>query len=91
VRAWLLRRAEAVKARELDLIHGPPPSLGAMHERHRVAASHWHSPLLRGVRSAYGGLHTAAYAQLLALGDATFSPAGLILTALLIYLLIYWL
>jgi hypothetical protein len=91
VRAWLLGRVEAVKARELDLIHGPPTSVAAMHERHRVAASHWRSPLLRGARSAYGALHTAIYAQLLALGDATFSPAGLILSALLVYLLVYWL
>jgi hypothetical protein len=91
VRAWLLSRVSAVKSRELDLIHGPPASLKAMHVRHQVAAAHWKSPVPRNLRVVWGWLHTAAYALLLALMDAAFSPAGAVLAVLALLTLVYWL
>lgn len=91
VRAWLLVRVTAVREREINLIHGPPASLAAMHARHQQAAAHWQSGLIRGLRTGWGWLHTAIYAQLLALADATFSPAGALLAVLFLLALIYWL
>jgi hypothetical protein len=91
VRAWLLMRASAVKDRPLDLIHGPPATIGALHARHAQAAAHWKSPVPRSLRTAWGWLHTAVYAQLLVLADAMFSPAGAVLAVLFILACWHWL
>lgn len=91
VRAWLLKRAEALKARELNLIHGPPPTLGAMHQRHKTAAAHWNGALPRNARLGWGALHTAVAAILYAALDAVFSPAGAVITVLAILIAINWL
>jgi hypothetical protein len=91
VRAWLLGHLKPVLARDLDLIHGPPASIGALHARHAQAAAHWKSPVPHALRTVWGWLHTAAYAQLLAVADATFSPAGAVLAVLLILACWHWL
>jgi hypothetical protein len=92
VRAWLQGRATAFAAREFDVIHGPPPTLARMHERHRVAASHWSAALISKPRMAWGLLHTALAAVLYAALDALFSPVGAILAATFILTAVhYWL
>lgn len=91
VRAWLAGRLSKLGQHPLDLIHGPPASIGAMHARHQQAAAHWKSPAARGLRTAWGWLHTAVYAAWITLMDATFSPAGALLAVLFVLTLIYWL
>ena len=77
--------------RELDLIHGPPPSIPAMHARHQAAAGHWNGAAFRGARTGWGWLHTAIATVLYALLDAVFSPAGAIIAALFLLALFNWL
>lgn len=91
VRAWLLSRLEAARKRELDLVHGPPGSLGSIHARHQRAAAHWNGALPRNLRLGWGALHTAIAAVLYAALDAAFSPAGALLAVLFIIACWHWL
>jgi hypothetical protein len=89
---WLQKRGAAFTAREFDVIHGPPPTLARMHERHRVAASHWDAAIIRKPRAAWGLLHITLAAALYAVLDALFSPVGALITALSVYISIhFWL
>lgn len=89
---WVQKRGAAFAAREFDVIHGPPPTLARMHERHRVAASHWDAALIRKPRQAWGLLHIALAAVLYAALDALFSPVGAVLAGLFILTAIhFWL
>jgi len=90
-RAWLLTRIERAKARELNLVNGPPPSIRQMHARHAAAAGHWQGGFPKGCRLAWGWLHTAVFTLVLAALDAAFSPAGAIIAVLFIYALLHWL
>ncbi len=91
VRARFLGRLERVKARELNLVNGPPSTIAAMHARHAQAAAHWEGALPRRARLAWGWLHTAVFTLVLAGLDAAFSPAGAIIAVLFIYALLHWL
>lgn len=77
--------------REFDVIHGPPPTLAAMHARHQGAAARWNGAAPKGLRLAWGLLHTAVAAIVYAALDAAFSPAGAILAVLFIFLALNWL
>jgi hypothetical protein len=91
VRTWLLEHARAFGAREFDLIHGPPATLGGWHARHQQAAEHWQWAPARVLRQAWGLLHTAITAGCYVLADATFSPAGALLAVLSLLVWHYWL
>jgi hypothetical protein len=90
VRAWLQGRVTAFAAREFDVIHGPPPTLARMHERHRIAASHWDAAIIRKPRAAWGLLHIALAAALYAALDALFSPAGAAITIASVFICIHY-
>lgn len=90
VRTWLQGRVTAFAAREFDVIHGPPPTLARMHERHRIAASHWSAALISKPRMAWGLLHTALAAVLYAVLDALFSPFGALFAVLFIAAAIHY-
>jgi hypothetical protein len=89
VAAWLRARGTHVAGRELNLIHGPPPSVSGQWARHQQAAALWHSPLMKGLRLAWGALHTAAATGAYVLLDTGFSPAGALIVALITYLLVH--
>ena len=91
VRARFLGRLERVKARELNLVNGPPSTIAAMHARHAQAAAHWEGALPRRARLAWGWLHTAVFTLVLAGLDAAFSPVGAVIAVLFIYALLHWL
>jgi len=82
---------EAARTRKLDLVHGPPSTIGGLHARHREAAAHWQGALPRRARLAWGWLHTAIATLLYAALDAAFSPVGAVIAVLFIYALLHWL
>jgi len=91
VREWLTVHLTAAAGREYDLVHGPPPALGRLYERHRVAASHWEAAAFRVPRLAWGLLHVAISAVLYAVLDVIASPLGAVLLFLFIVAAVNWL
>jgi hypothetical protein len=88
VRSWLRERVSTAAERKLDLIHGPPPTVAALHARHAKAAAHWNGAIPRNLRLLWGLIHTLVTVLAYTAADALFSPAGAILAAGFIYLCI---
>lgn len=88
-RLWLLPRLTAIATGDNPL-GIQPPDVFALWRKHREAAAHWNAPVIRYPRLAYGLVHTTAAVSAYWLLWATFSPAGLVITAALLAAFIYW-
>lgn len=74
-----------------SLLHLDPPSVQAVWAGHRKAAAHWNSPIARSLRLFYGVLHTTATIPIYVILWATSTPAGLVITAVLLTAAAVWL
>ena len=67
-----------------------PPDVFALWRKHREAAAQWNAPVIRYPRLGYGVAHTSVAVTGYWLLWATFSPAGLVITAALLAAFFYW-
>lgn len=74
-----------------SLLHLDPPSVQSVWAGHRKAAARWDGALLRGLRLTYGVLHTAITVPVYIILWATSTPAGLVITAVLLTAAAVWL
>jgi hypothetical protein len=88
-RMWLLPRLTALATGDNPL-GIQPPDVFALWRQHREAAGHWNAAVIRYPRLAYGLAHTSVAITGYWLFWATFSPAGLVITAALLAAFFYW-
>lgn len=86
---WLLPRVTRLATGENPL-GIQPPDVFALWRQHREAAARWNAPVIRYPRLAYGLGHTTAAVSAYWLLWATFSPAGLVITAVILAAFYHW-